>query len=44
MGPLEDPVKLALQVTRSFDASKDKDAWAALPVSESMPVQGHSKL
>ena len=44
MGPLEDPVKLAVRVTRSFTASKDKDAWAALPVSESIPVQDHSKL
>ena len=44
MGPLEDPVKMALRVTRSFNASQDKNAWAALPVSESVPVQDRCKL
>ena len=44
MGPMEDPVKLASKITRSFNACRDRDTWAALPLSESIAVQDHSKL
>ena len=44
MGPLEDPVKLATRVIRSFTASQDSVAWATLPASEYIRTQQQSKL
>ena len=44
MGPLEDPVRLATRVIKSFAASQDSVAWAALPAAKSIPTQEHGKL